>query len=87
MLDRIETRRVDPDDPGVLPEHGPGSCREVLKTRTDGENDIRLRREMVGGIGAGHANSAAIERMLMQERRHAGYGFHDRNAMPFREFR
>ncbi len=82
VLAGIEGLGVEADDPPSLPlEQRPRAGREILQTRADSENDVRLAHEVVRGRGACHADRTHVERMAGRERRLAGLGLAHRDAV------
>ena len=71
MLARVMARRVDRDDARILCKGGPGSGREVLQARTDGQDHV---------CGLGHGVGAVRDRfdhwdlMCFGKRVQFGYG-------------
>ena len=53
-------------------EQRPRAGGEILQARADGQHDIGLLGQRVGGRGAGDADRAHVERMIVRQRRFAG---------------
>ena len=62
-------------------EQGPGAGGEILQAGADGEHHVGLLGERVGGAGAGDADRAHVERMIMGDDALAGLRLADRNAV------
>ena len=82
MLVGVPAGRVDGDeaDVGIL-EQRPRARREVLEPRPDGEDDIGPPGDGIGGDRAGDPDRAGVVRVVVQERRLAGDGLDDRDAV------
>ena len=86
VLGRVEGGRVDRHQPGIrVPEQAPGTGGEVLQPGADGEDQIRRPGDGVGGLGSGNADGADAAGVGPGQRRLAGLGFGDRDAVPFGE--
>ncbi len=82
MLGGIESLDVESDDLHVfIAKQRPGAGGEILKARADGEHDIGLTRDQIGGGRTGDADRAHILRVAMRQRRLAGLGLDDGHAM------
>ena len=69
VLDPVAPADVDRDQrAGGIREQRRRSGREVLQTRTDRDDEVRLGRELVGSGGAGHANSARVAGVVEAQR-------------------
>src|SRR5450755_4370201 len=86
VLARIEARRVQADELRTFIEQGPGSGGEVLKPRAHGDDEVRLATEGVGTIRTGHADGSKVERIRMQQRRHASDRLDDGHLVSRRKF-
>ena len=83
MLGGIERLYVQSDRPS--PEQRAGACGEVLQPRANRQNDIGRRRRSICRRRTGHADGAEVQWMTVRQATLTRLGFHDRNAMLFRE--
>jgi hypothetical protein len=86
VLAGIEGLHVEPDDglAGIL-EQRPRAGGEILQPRADGQHDVGVFCQPVGGGRAGDADRPHVERMGIRQRRLAALRFGDRNAAARRE--
>ena len=85
MLDRVEPRGVDGDDPDVAREAGPRRRGEVLQPGPDGDHHVGLGGQRVCRGGPDDAERAGVQRVVVRHQGAAGDGLHDRYAVRLRE--
>ncbi len=86
MLDSVDARGVEADDHRiVIAKCRPGAGREISEPTADGQNQVGLCRQVVGGLAAGDPNWAGVERVVGPHVGLAGHRFHYRDSMNLRE--
>nr|BFF02306.1 hypothetical protein GCM10020241_39810 [Streptoalloteichus tenebrarius] len=81
VLDRVEPRGVEGDQPGLGVEHRPGRGGEVLEPRAHGQHQVGAAGERVGRGGAGDAQRPGVQRVVVRDEGAAGGGLRDRDAV------
>ena len=81
MLDRVDSRDVDVDEPYVRVLEGRPACGgEVGITGADADHHVGVASNGICGRGAGGADGAEALRMVIDQRALASLALADRNA-------
>ena len=79
VLDGIETRGVDGDEPGLGRERAPRPGGEVLQPGPDREDDVRVRRERIGRRRPDDPERTHVDRIVVDQHPAARHRLRDRD--------